>query len=62
MGLDGFMAGCLSAIYSPQARVRRGFVISTPASAISQCLSRFGACGHGVAKSHPILSNVHSPD
>lgn len=29
MGLDGFMAGCLSAIYSPQARARRGFVIST---------------------------------
>lgn len=29
MGLDCFMAGCLSAIYSPQARARRGFVIST---------------------------------
>lgn len=28
MGLDGFMAGCLSAIYSSQARVRRGFVVS----------------------------------
>lgn len=65
--LDCFIAACLSAIYSPQARVRRGFVISISSLSIPR-LSHlpmsfpiWGQWSRG-REASPILSNVYSPD